>query len=96
MREIIIRPATEGDILDAALWYEARSSGLGSDFIRAVDVCLAAVARAPEQYPLVRRDARRVLMRRFPYAVYFVASELSVEVVACMHVRRDPRRWQER
>lgn len=36
------------------------------------------------------------LLRRFPYAVYFVASSDLVSVVACMHARRDPRRWEER
>jgi len=35
-------------------------------------------------------------LRRFPYAVYFVASSDLVSVVACMHARRDPRRWEER
>jgi toxin ParE1/3/4 len=91
MRELIVRSAAEDDILDAALWYEARATGLGGDFIRSVDDCLAAIARAPEQYPVVRGNARRAPARRLPYAVYFVASHQSVEVVACMHVHRDPR-----
>ena len=96
MRELIVRSAAEDDILDAALWYEARATGLGSDFIRSVDECLASIARVPQQYPVVRRNARRAPTRRFPYAVYFVAARHSVEVVACMHVRRDPRRWRAR
>ncbi|MBE0417109.1 MAG: type II toxin-antitoxin system RelE/ParE family toxin [Coriobacteriia bacterium] len=96
MRELIPSPATEDDILAAALWYEARSAGLGMDFIRAADAALAAVARSPHQYPVVHRKVRRVLMRRFPYAAYFVTDDRTVQVIACMHVRRDPRRWKAR
>ena len=42
------------------------------------------------------RDVRRVLVRRFPYAPYFVAEPARVVVVACVHVRRGPRVWQSR
>jgi len=50
----------------------------------------------PERFPVVYRESRRALLRRFPYAVYFVASSDLVSVVACMHARREPRRWEER
>jgi hypothetical protein len=35
-------------------------------------------------------------MRRFPYAMYFRIYDEGVVVVACMHGRRNPRRWQVR
>ena len=50
----------------------------------------------PERFPVVHLTCRRALLRRFPYAIYYVAAAESVSVVACMHARRDPRRWQER
>ena len=93
---LVVRAAAEADIADAALWYEQRSPGLGREFLRAVDVALAEIARTPERYPIVHREARRALVRRFPYGVYFVATPGLVSVVACMHASRDPRRWQER
>ena len=92
----IVRPPAEADIAEAALWYEARSFGLGSDFLRAVDVCFSEIQRNPERFQQVYRQARKARLRRFPYAVYFVATDTEVRVVACMHARRDPRRWQER
>ena len=93
---LVVREAAEADIAEAARWYEQRSPGLGSEFLRAVDVTLAEVARMPERYPLVRGRARRALLRRFPYAVFFVASPDLVSVFACLHVRRAPRHWRER
>ena len=93
---LVVRAAAEADVLDAALWYEQRSPGLGAEFLRAVDVTLAEIARMPERFPLVHHEVRRALLRRFPYAVCFVATADLISVVACMHARRDPRRWEER
>lgn len=93
---LVVREAAEADISEAARWYAQRSPGLGAEFLRAVDVTLAEIARMPERYPLVRGRARRALLRRFPYAVYFVATPDLVSVFACLHARRDPRRWRER
>jgi plasmid stabilization system protein ParE len=93
---LVVGTAAEADVLDAALWYEQRSPGLGREFLRAVDAALAEIAAMPERYPIVYGEARRALLRRFPYGVYFVLTPGLVSVIACMHARRDPRRWQER
>lgn len=39
--QLIISPEAELDIQDGFEWYEQRSSGLGSEFVRAVDSSLA-------------------------------------------------------
>ena len=95
-RRFIVRPAAEADIAGAALWYEARSIGLGVEFLRAVDVCFEEIRRSPERFPQSYKSSRRALLRRFPYAAYFVSTATSIRVVACMHVKPDPRRWQRR
>ena len=90
---LVVRAAAEADITDAALWYEQRSlASILHEHPRAVDVTLSEIARMPERLPLVYRESRRALLRRFPHAVCFVASPQLVSVVACMHARRDPRR----
>lgn len=92
----IVRPAAEADIEEAALWYELRSLGLGTDFLRAVDVCFEQIRRRPESFQQIYKSARRARIRRFPYVAYFVLTGTSIQVVACMHARRDPRIWQRR
>ena len=95
-RQIVVRAEAEADIDAAYGWYEARSLGLGAEFVRAVDACLAAIARQPELHAEQYRGARRALLRRFPYGVFYLVWEDHIEVVACFHLRRDPRRWQTR
>jgi len=51
---LVVREAAEADIAEAARWYEQRSPGLGSEFLRAVDVTIAEITRMPERYPVAR------------------------------------------
>lgn len=95
-RSLLLRAPAEADILEAARWYEQRSAGLGSRFLEAVDVVLAEVVRAPLRFPLVHRDVRRALLPHYLYGLYFLVNAETVIVIACLHARRDPRRWQER
>ena len=96
VRRLVLRPEAEAELAEAVDWYEARGKGLGADFLRAVDAAIAAILRNPEMYPIVFLTARRAVLRRFPYNLIYVASDDEIVVHACMHGRRDPRRWQER
>jgi plasmid stabilization system protein ParE len=45
---------------------------------------------------LVHGEARRAVLRRFPYSVIYAVREDEIVVIACFHGRRDPKRWQDR
>lgn len=92
----IVRPAAAADIDDAFLWYESQRPGLGHEFLAAANTLMDAVTQHPLRYPIVHRDTRRALLRRFPYAVYFRVYDDVIVVIACMHGRRSPRRWRVR
>ncbi len=91
-----IRPAAAADIEDAYQWYQARRPGLGGEFLQSVSSVLEAMAQQPESFPVVYRDLRRALLRRFPYGVFYRIQGGRLMVVACFHAKRDPRRWQSR
>jgi plasmid stabilization system protein ParE len=92
----ILHPEARSEIGSAALWYEDRSQGLGSDFLRSVDAVFAQIQRNPQQFAAVHGSIRRALLRRFPYAVLFVESDTAIRVIACSHVRQNPERWKLR
>ena len=94
--QCIVRPAAAADIDEAFLWYEAQRPGLGHDFLAAADTLIDVIAEHPLRYPVIRRNTRRALLRRFPYAMFFRIYDEVIVVVACMHGRRNPRRWQVR
>lgn len=93
---LVIRSAAEADIERAFHWYEEQSPGLGAEFVRSIDAALAAIQRHPELFPDVHQGIRRALLRRFPYALFYVVEPQRIQVLACMHHRQHPRRWQSR
>ncbi len=96
IRRIVFRPEAETELAEAVDWHEARSQGLGAEFLRALDAVLAQVQRHPTLYPIVFGNARRATLRRFPYSVIYVVRDDELLIAACIHSRRDPSRWQKR
>jgi plasmid stabilization system protein ParE len=94
--ELIIRPEAETEIGEAFYWYEEKVSGLGSDFILNLDAAIHAILRNPLLYPTLHKNIRRVLLRRFPYQVFFSYEENRVVVLAVFHGKRDPKIWRHR
>jgi plasmid stabilization system protein ParE len=93
---LFLRDEAQADIEAAAQWYEERRLGLGFEFTRVVRAALAMIERDPVRFPSARAEVRRALVRRFPYAVYFIVEASAIVVIACLHVRRDPTVWQSR
>ena len=96
MLPVTILAAAEADLMVAAEWYETRSPGLGTEFLRAADACFRLIQRTPEGYQVVAADARRARMRRFPFSVYYVPAPTRIVILAVLHFRRDPREWRRR
>lgn len=86
----------ERDIEEGAFWYEQQRAGLGVEFVLELDVVLERVETVPRQFPEIEPRVRRALLRRFPYAVYFVIDEEAVGVFAVLHQSRDPEIWKAR
>ena len=93
---VVVRPAAAADIDEAFLWYERQRAGLGNEFLAAVQSAIDNVVAHPTMYPVIHRETRRVLVPRFPYAIFYRVYGEVVVVVACLHGRRDPSRWGSR
>jgi len=83
-------------MIEAHEWYAARGPVLATRFIVEVETVVERIAAAPEQFPVVHRDVRRVRFRRFPYALFFRVADGRVYVLACFHSSRDPQQWEQR
>jgi toxin ParE1/3/4 len=82
------------DAAEAALSYEIERAGLGTRFEEELEAVLSRVAEGPRQFPVVDRDIRRALLRRFPFGVFFVVSPEKISVIAVLHLHRDPDTWK--
>ena len=95
-RRLLVRPEAEAEIAEAFDWYEERVIGLGEAFLLCLDAAFSAMMRNPLQFPRVHSGVRCVLMRRFPYEVFFVDNAEQIAVLSVFHAKRNPQRWRER
>lgn len=56
----------------------------------------SAIAETPQLHPVVHRNTRRALLRRFPFGVYYQMETAAIVVVAVMHGSRNPDHWKRR
>ncbi len=97
MHSVIFTRAAVHELIEAQEWYERESRGLGRLFRGAVNALVQRLSANPRQFPIVYRNVRRALLRRFPYALMFVLEpNESLTVIACFHGSRDPEHWQKR
>lgn len=87
---LLIRPEAEADLEGAYRWYEDKSEGLGTEFLRSVDAALISVLKMPEAYKKILKNIRRVLIRRFPYCIFYFIDNSTIVILAVLHAHRDP------
>lgn len=78
---------------EAQEWYELQSTGLGEEFIAAMELQLKRLEQAPLLYAEVIPHIRRALLPRFPYGLFYAVRGDLVYVLAVLQDARNPSRW---
>lgn len=86
---VVVRAAAQAEAVDAFLWYEERSRGLGVRFADALQDCLDQLAVNPKNQKR-KGDFRHVMVEKFPYRVVFVVEDNTVYVYQIRHASRRP------
>lgn len=81
------------EVGEAREWYELQSSGLGEEFIAAMELQLKRLEQAPLLYAEIIPEVRRALLPRFPFGLFYTVRENLVHVLAVLHDARNPGRW---
>ncbi len=95
-RIVTFTPEAEADSDNGYFWYESKRIGLGREFLTAVDASIQALVRNPETYQVIYKTYRRAVIRRFPYAVIYEATDTEIIVYAVFDCRQSPQKWQQR
>ncbi len=89
-------PELEDDVVAGYEWYENKARGLGEEFLRMFDSALSLVLRYPLLSPEIDKGFRRRLLRRFPYAIYYIIEGNEIIVYGFFHCARDPANIKEK
>lgn len=93
---LVAEPQADLDIESAFEWYENEKPGLGLEFLDELRRAYVRILDGPLKYQHLRSGIRRALLRRFPYAIYFVCEGEVAVIVAVLHASRNPAEWQRR
>lgn len=93
MKRIRFLSPAEIEMLDAAVYYEARVPELGADFISTIEMAVLDLSDDPKKWPIIGKGIRRRILPRFPYSILFKIDPEEIIIVAIMHQKRRPNYW---
>jgi toxin ParE1/3/4 len=97
MKPAIFYDQAKTELDDAIAWYDRCRVGPGKEFQAAVEEAVGRICENPQigaTYGTSR--FQYVLVRRFPYVVFYAESTLAIRVMAVAHGRRRPGYWRNR
>ena len=88
---IEISPEAGAEITNAKNWYEEQQVGLGESFVETLREHINLLKTNNPEHKIVFDDLRRVLVKRFPYVVYYKRYEQTkiVKIFAVLHDKSD-------
>ena len=93
---VVFHEQAEDELREAAMYYASRREGLGVEFIAEVRSATRILHEHPRLGHAISRRVRRLLVRRFPYAVIYRVEAGRLFILAVAHLKRRPGYWRER
>lgn len=90
MYQLGFRPKVEVELEDASEWYDSQRSDLGAEFLDQFWKDVDTIADAPLRWPRYFGEARRYIMTRFPYLIYYEVRGELVRILRVVHGSKDP------
>jgi toxin ParE1/3/4 len=96
MTDLILLLRADQDIQTAFNRYEEFQAGRGEVFMRHLDAALTLLRQHPEIAPAYGGRYRRMLIRDFPYGIFYEVQTTRIVVGAIMDLRQDPESIRQR
>lgn len=87
---LLVHPSARSDIISGGRFYERQRPGLGLHFAETVFNEIDSLLHYSGVHPLFGPEIHRMLIRRFPFAIYYTLSDEIISVHAVLDCRRNP------
>jgi hypothetical protein len=77
-------------------YYNQERSDLGYEFLWEVFFAINRIEQFPQAWAVFHGDARRCLIRRFPYGIVYIHEDDLLVILAVAHLHREPDYWIDR
>lgn len=86
--KIIIKPIVFLDLDEALMWHESEQSGLAQRFYKSFENAINRIKKNPHAFSDVIPGVKRILLKKFPYKVFYSISENKIFVLGISHAKR--------
>jgi plasmid stabilization system protein ParE len=69
---------------------------LGLQFVSAVETLLDRIRVNPLRFPPIEKTIRKGRLVRFPYGIIYRIRPKDIQIIAVMHLKREPNYWRNR
>jgi hypothetical protein len=94
--KVTVLPEAEDELVEAALFYKQVPSELSGDLLNEFYGSILKISNNPQSFQTIRKEYRKINLRRFPYKVIFRIHLNEIFVVAFSHQKRKPYYWKNR
>jgi toxin ParE1/3/4 len=89
-RKVLFRKVAQKDLAEAYDWYQSIEPELGERLLTEIRAATDRIASHPLGYPVFLGSCRRMLVRIFPYYLYYRLERGAIVVHALLHTHRNP------
>lgn len=78
------------EIIEAYLYYEEKSFGLGEELLENLDVYFGRIKFNPEHFPQNRKPYREAFIQRFPFLIIYEITKNKIIVYSVFNTWQNP------
>jgi len=87
---VVYKSRAKSEVKSAIFWYESRQKGLGEKFLASLEDAVDKIRYSPFTYPETHRNFRRILLKRFPYSLFYLCENDTVYIFSVFNNRQNP------
>lgn len=91
-----LHPEAEREALETARWIKADDPRQAALFIQALEKAITSARTQPDLYRCFDGEFRKVRVGKVRNAVVFCKRAAEIQIIAVMHLHREPGYWKER
>ena len=88
---LLVSDSANEDAIVIFDWYEEKLSGLGDRFIKELEIAKVDLLNNPLVFAIRKKNIRRMVMRKFPYKLFYKIYDDKIVILAIIHARRSSR-----
>ncbi len=93
--QVIFKPLAQIEAAEAYQWYGQPHISMGNSFLDELERTNGYIAGNPHLYACVEAEMRRANLNRFPYSLFYVIDDDTINVLSCFHQLREPKTRQQ-